>query len=166
MQKAKRRLKRKAMKQQQACLSKPKGKEDQCLSKATQGLDEVHRGACYFESHDQSAFEPDERQHSSKELCVIKNRLTMSSTTNCQYVPSPTNLHTGELQKHLQEAVQENRCYRRRLQEQEKRVKLITREYRRSVLSIRHFWKDKIYRECARGGKILKMAIRNNVASP
>ena len=163
MQKARKRSKLKDLKHQQSkqCLSSKQG----IVGDVCQSLDNSEQQCHFSEPNEyQDHYTSESEPCTSKDLSLTRrSSLARSTTTNCQYIPSLSkNIDAEGLQERLQQAVHDNRTYRRRLQEQDKKVKLMAKEYRLSVLSIRHFWKDMIYKECSRGGKILKMAIRNS----
>lgn len=90
---------------------------------------------------------------STTDVAVSTENLNAGSS---DYAASP------ELQQCLHSAREQTRYYRNKLKEQEKKEKLLTKQYRLSILSIRHFWKDMIYKECSRGGQILKHSLKNS----
>lgn len=65
-----------------------------------------------------------------------------------------------KLETELAEAFRETRRCRRQLKLDEKRMERVEIECQRKICSIRSFWKDKIYRETTRAGKIVKMAMQ------
>ena len=49
-----------------------------------------------------------------------------------------------------------------RMMEQERTIRTMRKECQRKICAVRHFWKDKIYNERTRGGKILKLSMQNH----
>lgn len=64
------------------------------------------------------------------------------------------------VQLQLHEASRDIRCYKRAVKEEKKRAIAVEKECQRRVKSVRSFWRDKIYREGCRTGKILKLAMQ------
>lgn len=68
-------------------------------------------------------------------------------------------VETKKLQEKLESAKE---YYLKELKKQEERVISIEKECKRQIASIRHFWKENIYKECTRGGRLLKLAMKKH----
>ena len=66
-----------------------------------------------------------------------------------------------KLQSEFYQANRDMRYYRNKAKEEEKRADAVEKECQRGIVSVRSFWRDKIYREGCRSGKILTISMQN-----
>lgn len=70
-------------------------------------------------------------------------------------------LSQKKLHEKLGRTTEQMTYYCKQLKKQEEMVLLMEEECQRKIRSIRSFWKDKIYKEGTRGGKMLKIAMKS-----
>lgn len=68
----------------------------------------------------------------------------------------------ADLQFQLEQANRELYFYEQKLKQNEMEMQIREAECKRKVRSIRNFWRDKIYLEGTRGGRILKNSLQNH----
>ena len=83
------------------------------------------------------------------------------SLKTCFMKPTPEQLRLTQLEKELQYSFQDIRYYRRRLKEEKRKGDQMFKECVLKIARVRSFWKDKIYNEGTRGGKIVKTAMQS-----
>lgn len=67
-----------------------------------------------------------------------------------------------ELKEQLEYADYQIHYYQKKLVDEERRLK---EDFNKRVRSVRHFWKDMIYMECSRSGKIFKLGLQAALAN-
>lgn len=79
-----------------------------------------------------------------------------------QRVDEGKNKTITDLQSRLRQANELIHSHKQEILRNEKIMQLMGAECRRRICAIRTFWKDQIYNECARPGKIVKRALQGN----
>lgn len=75
---------------------------------------------------------------------------------------NPEIKENSELRKELRMASKHIEYYRNKIKRQEEIIDVMEEGCVERIRSVRHFWKDKIYKEGTRAGKILKRAMQNS----
>lgn len=66
-----------------------------------------------------------------------------------------------KLEKKLEKTIQEVYHYRRKYKEEEQRGEEMREEFRQRIILVREFWRNKIYLESTRAGRMVKMCMQN-----
>ena len=118
------------------------------LSTDVASIDVVASETHAFPEVDGASFYKPQNQLKCVTCTVVKEQL---ETVKFEYM---------KLETKLAEAFREAKKSKKQLKLDEKRMERVELECQRKINSIRSFWKDKIYRETTRAGKIVKVGMQ------